>query len=172
MLKEFAQRRSLRKGASTVPTSLLPLRAVRSATVFIDVEDTSFDQCKNAILTFFRDRHIKADIFFFDLRKLSRDERLITSITTTILRKDLTWYGRPSMEKVELMLAGQPDLFLSLVDRPSFALEYMASCSRARFKVGRYDAPVFDLVFRDTPDKPLSEADAFTEIIKILDKVV
>ena len=168
MLKEYAQRRSLRKGASEVPTGLLSLGKVRSAVVFIDVEDTTFDQCKNAVLSFFRDRGIKADIFFFDFRKLSKEERLITSITTTVLRKDLNWYGRPSREKVALMLSGEPDLFISLVAQPSFALEYMAASSRARFKVGRYDAPVFDLVFRA---QNLTEHDAFLEIVKILDKV-
>ena len=168
MLKELLQRQSLRKGASEVPTGLLPLGKVHSAIVFIDVEDTSFDQCKNSVLSFFRDHGIKADVFFFDFRKLSKDERLITSITTTVLRKDLNWYGRPSKEKVSLMLSGEPDLFVSLIARPSFALKYMASCSRARFKVGRYDAPAFDLVFR-APE--LTEADAFLQIVKLLEKV-
>ena len=168
MLKEIVQRRSLRKGASEVPTGLLSLGKVRSAVVFIDVEDTTFDQCKHSVLSFFRDRGIKADIFFFDFRKLSREERLITSITTTVLRKDLNWYGRPSREKVALMLSGEPDLFLSLIAQPSFALDYMAASSRARFKVGRYDTPVFDLVFRA---ENLSEYDAFLEIVKLLDKV-
>lgn len=168
MLKEFFQRRYLLRGASQVPTGLLPLGKVRSAAVFIDVEDTSFNQCKETVLSFFRDRGIKADIFFLDFRRLSKEERLITSITTTVLRKDLNWFGKPRREKVDLMLSGQPDLFLSLVSTPSYALEYMASCSRARFKAGRYDAPVFDLVFCAGN---LPEYDAFLEIVKILDKV-
>ena len=168
MLKEFAQRRCLRKTASPVPTGLLPMEKVRSAVVFIDVEDTSFDQCKNAVLSYFKGRGIKADIFFFDFRKLTREERLITSITTTVLRRDLNWFGRPSREKVDLLLSGEPDMFISLVAQPSYALEYMATCSQARFKVGRFDAPVFDLVFRA---ENLTEYDAFLEIVKILDKV-
>lgn len=147
---------------------MLPLGKVRSAVVFIDVEDTSFNQCKESVLTFFRERGIKADIFFFDFRRLSKEERLITSITTTVLRKDLNWYGKPCKEKVNLMLSGQPDLFLSLIARPSYALEYMASCSRAHFKVGRYDAPVFDMVFRA---ENLTEDEAFLEIVKLLEKV-
>lgn len=171
MLKEYFQRRSLRKGASKVPTELIPLRKVRSAVVFIDVEDSAFSYCKDAVNYFFRDRRIKADVFFFDFRRLSKDERLITSITTTVLRKDLNWYGKPGKDKVDLMLSGQPDMFISLLSQPSYALEYMASCSCARFKVGRFDSPVFNLVFKDTPDKPLTEYEAFLEILKILDKV-
>lgn len=167
MLKEFFQGRSIRKNASKEPTGLLSLERVKSAVVFLDVEDTSFDACKNAILSYFRGRGIKADIFFFDFRRLSKDERLITSITTTVLRKDLNWYGKPSREKVQLMLSGQPDLFISLLPMPSYALEYMAACSCAHFKVGRTDSPVFDLVL----NADLNEADAFTEITRLLEKI-
>ena len=53
MLKDFFQRRSLRKGASKVPTGLVPLKKVHSAVVFIDVEDTSFSYCKDAVSYFF-----------------------------------------------------------------------------------------------------------------------
>ncbi|MBO4341219.1 MAG: hypothetical protein J5835_07315 [Bacteroidales bacterium] len=167
MLKEFVQERSLRKNASNVPTGLLPLEKVKQAVVFLDVEDTSFDSCKNAILSTFKAKGIKADIFFLDLRRLSKDERLITSITTTVLRKDLNWYGRPSREKVQLMLSGQPDLFISLIPAPTYAIEFMASCSRARFKVGRWNSPVFDLVF----DAGINETDAFAEIVKLMEKI-
>ena len=43
MLKEFFQGRSLRKNASKEPTGLISLEKVKSAVVFLDVEDTSFD---------------------------------------------------------------------------------------------------------------------------------
>lgn len=171
MLKEFCQRYALSKGASLEATRLLPLSKVRSAVAFIDVEDTSFNECKLAVQALFKDYGIKGDIFYFDFRKLIQGERLITSITTTVLRKDLNWFGKPSKEKVQLMLQGEPDMFFSLVKTPSFALEYMAACSRAHFKVGRYDSPVFDLVFNDTPDKPLSEITAFNEMVKIMEKI-
>ena len=84
-----------------------------------------------------------------------------------MLRKDLNWYGKPSREKVQLMLSGQPDLFISLLPMPSYALEYMAACSCAHFKVGRTDSPVFDLVL----NADLNEADAFTEITRLLEKI-
>ena len=172
MLKELLRRQSLRKGASEAPTGLLPLGKVRSAVVFIDVEDTSFDQCKNSVLSFFRDHGIKADVFFLDFRKLSKDERLITSITNTILRKDLNWYGRPPKEKVDLMLSGEPDLFISLVDNDSFAIEYMTRCSQAHFKIGRRQLPgdVFDLVVSD-PTELHCEAEVFREMAALLRKI-
>ena len=174
MLKEFFQRQSLRKSASTEPTGMMPLSAVRSAVAFIDVEDTSFDECKNALMTFFREHGIKGEIFFFDFRKLTEGERLITSITTTVLKKDLNWFGRPSKEKMNLMLSGEPDMFLSLLPKASYPLEYMAASSRARFKVGRaqLEGNIFDLVVRDPAEKQLSEIEAFRGIVRILAKIV
>ena len=171
MLKEFFQRQALKKGASPEPTGLLPLHRVRSAVAFIDVEDTSFNECKNDILAFFRAHGIKGEVFFFDFRRISKDERLITSITTTVLRKDLNWFGKPSKDKIQLLLQGEPDMFISLVSAESYAMEYMASCSRARYKIGRRDSKVYDLVFCDTPEKPLSQKEAFGEIVKLMEKI-
>ena len=101
-VKDMLRRQSLKKNASTEPTGFVPLSKIRSAVAFIDVEDTSFNECKNTLLLFFREHNIKGDIFFFDFRKLTEGERLITSITTTILKKDLNWFGKPSRDRVQL----------------------------------------------------------------------
>ena len=172
-IQELFRRYSLKRHASQDPTGLMPLEAVRSAVAFIDVQDTSFDRCKQALMNFFRERGIKFDIFFFDFRKLSQGERLITSITTTVLKKDLNWYGKPSPEKMKLMLEGEPDMFLSLLPENSFPLEYMARCSHARFKVGRRQLPggVFDLVVLDPSGQKLSEEEAFRSIITYLERI-
>ena len=172
-LKDFFRRRSLAKYASTEPTQITPIREIHSAVAFIDVEDTSFDACKQALLSFFRENGIKGDIFFYDFRKLTEGERLITSITTTVLKKDLNWYGRPAMEKVKLLLSGEPDMFISLLRKDDFPIEFMAAVSKARFKVGRMQLPgnIFDLVVSDPDDRILSEAEVFVEFRKILDKI-
>ena len=172
-LKEFLRRQSLKKNASTEPTGFVPLEKIRSAVAFIDVEDTSFNECKNTLMLFFREHNIKGDIFFFDFRKLTEGERLITSITTTILRKDLNWFGKPSREKVTLMLDGEPDLFISLLPTNDFPIEFMAKCSRAHFKVGRTQLPddTFDLVVKDPEGRKLNEADYCKAMIKFLDKI-
>ena len=171
--KEMFRRHSLKKNASTEPTGFVPLEKIHSAVAFIDVEDTSFNECKNTLLLFFREHNIKGDIFFFDFRKLTEGERLITSITTTILKKDLNWYGRPSREKVSLMLDGEPDLFISLLPTNDYPLEFMARCSRAHFKIGRVQLPddVFDLVIKDPEDRTLNEAEVCKELIKFMAKI-
>ena len=87
-----------------------------------------------------------------------------------MLKKDLNWYDKPSPEKVNLMLAGEPDLFISLIPKDDYPIEFMARCSRARFKAGRVQLPgnVFDLVVKDPADRSLSEAEVFSELYKLL----
>ncbi|MBR5255471.1 MAG: hypothetical protein IKV62_01680 [Bacteroidales bacterium] len=172
-VKDLLRRQSLKKNASPEPTGFVPLDKIRSAVAFINVEDTSFNECKNILMLFFREHNIKGDIFFFDFRKLTEGERLITSITTTILKKDLNWFGKPSKEKVNLMLGGEPDLFISLLPTTDYPLEFMATCSRAHFKIGRVQLPgnIFDLVIKDPEDRKLSEAEFCKEMIKFMDKI-
>jgi hypothetical protein len=173
MIKDLLRRWSFRKSASQEPTGLLSLQAVRSAVAFISVEEQDFEACKNDILAFCREHGIKGSVFFFDFRKIEKGERLITSIATTVLRKDLNWYGRPSEEKTRIMLEGEPDLFISLLPVNTYPLEYMVRCSKARFKVGRRQlaGDVFDLVVLDPADKTLSQRESFREIVKLLETV-
>ena len=172
-LKNMLRKRYLKKHASHIPTRITPLERIHSAVAFIDVEDTSFDQCKEDILSFYRENGIKGDIFFFDFRKIGSEERLITSIKTTVLRRDLNWCGKPSQEKIDLMLGSDPDLFISLIDGTDFPIAFMAACSQARFKIGRRQLPggTFDLVIQDPADKRFSEAEVFANIRKFLLKI-
>lgn len=173
-LKHIFRRHAIKKNASKVDTALLKLSDVSSAVVFIDVEDTSWEDAKNMLIKFFRDRGIRLELFFFDFRKLDEGERLITSITNTILKKDIGWYGRPSQEKLALMLPEEaPDMFISLLGNKDFPIEYIAKCSRAKFKVGRVQLPgdTFDLVLADPEGKMVSEAEALKAIFALLEKI-
>jgi hypothetical protein len=172
-ITDFLRNRALKKHRSQVRTNITPLKDIRTAVTVIDVEDTSFDNCKKDIMAFYRDNGIKGEIFFFDFRKLTEGERLITSITTTILKKDLNWYGRPSKEKIGYMLDGEPDLFISLLPRADYTIEFMAKCSKAHFKIGRCQLPgnTFDIVVLDSPEKPHSEAEVFKEMAAFIKKI-
>lgn len=172
-IKALFRRHSLKKHASTQPTGFMPISKVRSAVAFIDVEDTSFHECKQKLQNFFRENNIRGDIFFFDFRKLPDGERLITSITGTVLKKDLNWYGRPSDDKIRILLEGEPDMFISLLPKADFPIEFMATCSNARFKAGRFQIPgnVFDLVITDPADRNLNQAEAFDEMEKLLTRI-
>ena len=71
------------------------------------------------------------------------------------------------------MLDGEPDLFISLLTTTDYPLEFMAKCSRAKFKIGRVQLPgdTFDLVVKDPEDRRYNEAEVFRELAKFLAKV-
>ena len=95
----------LKKFASDVPTSLLKLSEIKTANVVIDVEEAGFDQLKEDILLWGRNNGIKVNIYFFDFRKLGANELLLTSIQTTVIKKELNWFGMPPIEKVAPLLS-------------------------------------------------------------------
>jgi hypothetical protein len=173
---DFLRNRALKKHCSQISTNITPLKDIHTAVAFIDVEDTSFDACKNDIMAFYRENGIKGEIFFFDFRKISESERLITSITNTVLKKDLNFYGKPSKDKLDLMLAAKPDLFISLINKDDYPIRYMATCCEAKFKIGRKQIPgdVFDLVIKEQDGQgvaPLPEEEIFKSIKAFLAKV-
>ena len=172
-IKIFFRKNSLKKHSSTVPTGIVPLSEIRSYVAIIDVEEPSFDACKTAIMNFFRSHNIKGSVFFQDFRKIGSEDRLITSIQTTITKKDLDWIGRPSRYKLNVLEEQAPDLFISLVKNPDFAIEYMARTSKARFKIGRtqMSGNLFDLVISDPAGKEISQMDSFTVIKSYLTKI-
>ena len=148
---------ALRRGRSTVPTTLLPLAKVRGATVFVDttVPDEDPERISRTVQQ------------FFDYQ----------GIPVTILcpgKKDLNWRG---FLRKRLRVTGEPrqeDLFISLAASTEyFAAEYEARCSKARFKVGRCQLPgdVFDLVVAVPEDGEATQTAAFAAIKDYLNKI-
>ena len=138
ILKIF-RKRELKKFASDVPTSLLKMSDIKTANVVIDVEEAGFDLLKEDILTWGRNNGIKVNIYFFDFRKLGANELLLTSIQTTVIKRELNWFGMPPIEKVAPLIYENSDLFISLICNDRFPIRFVSNCSRARFKIGRYE---------------------------------
>ena len=172
-VKGIFRKSSLKKHASTVPTGILPLSQIKSYVAIIDVEDTTYDTCKSAILNYFRSMDIRGSVFFQDFRKIGSEDRLITSIQTTITKKDLDWLGRPNKYKLGVLDEQNPDLFISLIKEPDFAIEYMTKTSKARFKIGRkqMDGNLFDLVINDPAGKDISQLESWGAIKNYLGKI-
>ena len=172
-VKDNFRKSSLKKHASTVPTGILPLSQIKSYVAIIDVEDTTYDTCKSAILNYFRSMDIRGSVFFQDFRKIGSEDRLITSIQTTITKKDLDWLGRPNKYKLGVLDEQNPDLFISLIKEPDFAIEYMTKTSKARFKIGRkqMDGNLFDLVINDPAGKDISQLESWGAIKNYLGKI-
>ena len=165
----------LKKFASDVPTSLLKLSEIKTANVVIDVEEAGFDQLKEDILLWGRNNGIKVNIYFFDFRKLGANELLLTSIQTTVIKKELNWFGMPPIEKVAPLLYEKSDLLISLICNDRFPIEFVSKCSRARFKIGRYeyDGHPYNLVISGSNGTDLrsDSRQIFSSITDLLKKI-
>lgn len=172
-IKHFFRKRCLRKHSSTEPTGIRPLSLIHSAVAFIKVENEAFKETKEAVLKFYKENNIKGEIFFFDFRKLGKEDKVFTDPLRTIFTKDLNWFGKPLREKSEAMLEAEGDLFISLVKDSRFPIEYMAKCSKAKFKIGREQliGHTFDLVLKEPEGKAFSETEIFNEIETYLRKI-
>ena len=172
-LKEILRSRTIRS-TSGRSTGFLPLGAIHSVIVFVNVEDPSFEECKQTLMAFFRENGLKGEIYYFDLRRIEKEERLLTSIASTILTKDLNWYGKPSHDKISHLMQANPDLLISLLKEKNYAHDYMVRRSNARFKVGRQQiaGKAFALVLNEHEDSRLSEIQAFRNIMEFLHKIV
>lgn len=176
VILKFFRDRKIQKFLSDVPTGIRSLRNISSVNVIIDVEEPGFELLKEDILAWGRQKGLKINIYFLDFRKLGKEELLLTSITTTILRKELDWIGTPEFSKVGTLLYEHSDLFISLIDNGDFPIEFLSKCSKAKFKIGRYgfDGHVYDMVFTGNPTEDL-RSDArriFAAMTGFIEKIV
>ena len=154
-IRDSLRRWVLRRDRSTAPTSLLPMRAVRSAVVFVDGQAADEDPAVAVRLA----------------QRLLADRGIDVQVVCPA-KRDLDWLGRL---KPALRGPDGGDLFLSLAASPDcFAAAYAAACSTARFKAGRCTLPggIFDLVVASPQQEgPDSQAEALTAILEYLDKI-
>ena len=174
-IKNFLRRRKVRKLSRAIPTGMLPLSEISTVNVVIEVEEAGYDILKEEILAWGRANGLKVNIYFFDFRKIAKDELLLTSIQTTIVKKELNWFGMPAYEKVVGLLEEKSDLLISLIDDGDFPIDFIMKCSCARFKIGRraYPGHVYDIVISDRPAEGLRSggSQVFAAIIEFLGKI-
>ena len=174
-VKNFFRRRKIKKYSKSISTSLLPVSDISTVNVIIDVEEAEYDILKENILSWGRSQGMKVNIYFFDFRKLGKDELLLTSIQTTIARRDLNWIGMPAYEKVSSLIEDKSDLLISLINNGDFPVDFIAKCSRARFKIGRkaYPGHVFDLIIsgKQTDNLRSGGCQVFAGIVDFLGKI-
>ena len=174
-VKNFFRRRKIRKFASQIETSFLPIEAIATINAVIDVQETGFDQLKEDLLSWGRRKGIKVNVYFFDFRKLKKGEQLMTSIDKTFLRKELSWIGTPSLGKAAPILMEESDLFISLIDNGDFPIDFISKCAKARFKIGRYayDGDAFDMIFHGGAREELrgDVCKIFEELTEFLEKI-
>ena len=174
-VKEIFRNKKLKKHRSDVPTGFIPMSEVSTVNVLVDVEEPGFDVLRQNILAWGRSINAKVNIYFFDFRKLGKDELLLTSIQTTILKKELDWLDTPDIKKVAPLVEEQSDLFISMIDSTEFPVVFLSNCSKARFKIGRraYEGHVFDMVVtgNETAELRSDSLKIFNAIKDFLNKI-
>ena len=174
-IKSIFRKRKIGKFISDVPTGLLPMSEIKTVNVVVDVEEPGFDVLREQILDWGRKAGVKLNIYFFDFRKLDKTELLITSIQTTIIKKELDWIGTPDMSKVIGLLGEKSDLFISMIENGDFPIEFISKCAKARFKIGRCGLPghAYDMVISgsQTADLRSDSCRIFDGIVEYLNKI-
>ena len=175
IIRNFFRRRRIQKYASNIPTALIPMSEVRSVNVVINVEEPGFDDLKEDILAWGRSVGTKVNIYFFDFRRLGKDELLLTSITNTLLKKELDWLGMPDLGKIAPLLEEPSDIFISMVDNCDFPIDFVTRCTKARFKIGRheYEGHPFDMILSggETAELRSESRQIFAAITDFLTKI-
>lgn len=174
-VKDIFRKRKLKKYASDVPTGFIPMSEVSVVNVVVDVEEPGFDALREDILAWGRSIHAKVNIYFFDFRKLGKEELLLTSIQTTILRKELDWLDTPDLRKTAPLIEEQSDIFISMIDNGDFPIEFLSKCSKARFKIGRYgfEGHAYDMVVKgnETAELRSDSRKIFAAVRDFLNKI-
>ena len=174
-IKSIFRKRKISKFVSDVPTGLVPLSEIKNVNVVLDVEEPGFDDLRAQILDWGRKAGVKLNIYFLDFRKLDKTELLITSIQTTIIKKELDWIGTPDISKVIGLIGEKSDLFISLIENGNFPIEFISKCAKARFKIGRCGFPghAYDMVISgsQTADLRSDSGKIFNAIVEFLNKI-
>ncbi|MGM9763379.1 MAG: DUF6913 domain-containing protein [Candidatus Cryptobacteroides sp.] len=176
LIFEYLRKRKIRKFAADIPTAMIPLKDVKSVCVLLDVDEFGFSDLNDQVTDWAKKNGLRLTVYYFDFRKLSKDELLLTNIKTTIIKKDLTLIGMPKPEKITELIGEKYDLFISMVNNAKFPVEFVSKCVKAKFKVGRkgFEGDVYDIVVskQDTPDDINQDScSVFAAIADLLSKV-
>lgn len=175
LIRNIVRRNRLKKYASDIETGLLPMSQIGTVNVVIDVEEPGFDELKDDILAWGRTAGVKLSLYFLDFRRLGKDELLLTSITNTLLKKELDWVGMPDLGKIASLMGAESDLFISMVDNSDFPIDFITRCTKARFKIGRhdYEGHPFDMVLTggETVDMRSEARQIFAAITNFITKI-
>lgn len=174
-IKKYFRNKRLKKYASDIETGFIPVSEIATVNVIIDVEEPGFDELKEDIMTWSRNNSFKVNIYFFDFRRLGKDELLLTSITNTLLKKELDWTGMPDIGKIAPLITEKSDLFISMIDNADFPIDFLARCTKARFKIGRcgYEGHPYNMILvgGETADLRSEARQIFATMTEFITKI-
>ena len=146
----LVRRIALHKKASTAPTRIIPLTELAKATVLVDMD-------------------ADADFVSMDVKKFFGEHNIPVQVLN-LQKWDINIFGMLKKNKLQEMNDWDADLFISLAGPENFTAEYASRCSRARFKIGRFDLPenVFDIVIANREHQLPRQQVAFATIKEYL----
>lgn len=150
----LVRRIALLRKASTEPTSIIPLNGIGRATVLVDMD-------------------ADADFVSMDAKKFFTEHNIPVQILN-LQKWDINIFGMVKKVKLKEMYDWDADLFISLAGPENFTAEYASRCSRARFKIGRYDLQpeVYDIVISNREHQLPRQQVAFATIVEYLLKII
>lgn len=173
LLKMLFRRRCLKKHSSDTSAAMIPLTAVKKATILIDAQDPSCLKCEKEVSSYFRKHDVIPEIIFIDTKRYRKGENPVTAPEKTISRKRLNWFGRPDKNMLSAIEANGSDLFISLADRTDFPVMLISSASRARFKIGCKSAgkDPFSIILSSDMMPEATSYERFRKIADLLEMV-
>jgi hypothetical protein len=168
-LRNFLRRRALRRSLSKIPTAIIPITDIHSATVLMDAADPSHEACAQAVQNYFKSEGVKVRIIYTCLKKLEKDFVPPVDRNATLFLEDVDWCGRPSLSRLSFIAGPESDLFISLTGEKTYLSEFIASWFPARFKIGRFPLSVYDVVLDGREGQ--SQTEVFLSIENLFTKI-
>lgn len=152
-------------------TGLMPLAEVKKVVVIFDADLPESVRTIAAIQDFFEAQGKSVKVFAVTLGVQILSEGMLRA--TYVHKADINWFGKIKSGESHPQTDTGEDLFISLYAEDTFASEYAARCSNARFKVGRkaLSRDVYDLVIGDPVGRELTQLQAFGAISEFLTKI-
>lgn len=179
-LKDIFRKHKLKKLSSTIPTWLVPLKDIHSATVVFDRYDENLTEGGRKIEKFFTDNGISSSFIIIDTAKKAERKRLVApeipdfGKCTEFTSKELNWFGMPKLKTFGGMLMSETDLLVNLSVSEKFPSAFISAVSRSRMKVGvtAYPGNPFDITFTEkTGSQPTGPDATATDNVRTGDKI-
>lgn len=171
-LRSLFRKKALQKNRPDTKPGIIPLSKVRSAAVIVDATAIDCNPTISAVNSFFSQYGIRSKVYAFNFT----DHQYLSSAredAVFLFRRNLNWYGAVRRKKRQELMDGNEELFINLLPENVFAAEFAARCSRAAFKIGRFQlkGELYDLVVTDSNGVRSNQEDVFKTIAGIISKV-
>lgn len=147
-LKDFSRERQM-----------YTLQTARTAGIIITLNDQESLELIKKFLNDLTNQNIKVYALAFVDHKKIPESFLLWKGINLFSRKDLNWAGIPKSPEVKDFIDQPFDMLIDLTSDDSFAVQYISTLSRSKFKIGRTgnNAQCFDLMFELKKETPLGE---------------